>query len=262
MVSRFLNCALILVLLSSCDFTPRLYKDLIKAQDLISSQNYNEAVVIFNRVLEKNPNDDVKVKIYYQLGEIYSLHLQDNISAIKNLKNIRSLTQDPLWIVKTEEKMGDINFSYLKNYKEALENYLTLESFIPKLKRFDFYNYRHALCLFNLNRHDDAKKLFEKIAEDQQHDFYDEALYQIGLINFEDKNWKRAISYWSEYLRVSSDHQLKVQVRFLIANSYEMLEDLKKAYNFYYSILGDYPNTEVIKNRLNAIYARKVARKR
>jgi len=47
-----------------------------------------------------------------------------------------------------------------------------------------------------------------------------------------------------------------------MANAYEMLEKLKEAYNLYYSILGEYPNTKVIQNRLNSIYARKIARKR
>ena len=47
-----------------------------------------------------------------------------------------------------------------------------------------------------------------------------------------------------------------------MANAYETMEELKKAYNLYYSILGEYPNTEVIQNRLKAIYDRRVARKR
>ena len=47
-----------------------------------------------------------------------------------------------------------------------------------------------------------------------------------------------------------------------MANAYETMERLKKAYDLYYSLLGKYPNTEVIKNRLNAIYERKIARKR
>ena len=47
-----------------------------------------------------------------------------------------------------------------------------------------------------------------------------------------------------------------------MANSYESLENLKSAYNIYYSILGEYPNTEVIQNRLKGIYNRRIARKR
>ena len=47
-----------------------------------------------------------------------------------------------------------------------------------------------------------------------------------------------------------------------MANAYETMERLKEAYNIYYSIVGEYPNNEVIKARLNSIYERKVARKR
>ena len=47
-----------------------------------------------------------------------------------------------------------------------------------------------------------------------------------------------------------------------MGNAYETMEELKKAYNIYYSILGEYPNNDVIKNRLNSLYKRRIARKR
>ena len=53
-----------------------------------------------------------------------------------------------------------------------------------------------------------------------------------------------------------------VKTKFLIANAYESAEKLKEAYNIYYSILGEYPNSEVIENRLKSLYERRVSRKR
>jgi hypothetical protein len=47
-----------------------------------------------------------------------------------------------------------------------------------------------------------------------------------------------------------------------MANAYETMENLSKAYSIYYSIQGEYPNTKVIQNRLNSVYQRKVAKKR
>ena len=71
-----------------------------------------------------------------------------------------------------------------------------------------------------------------------------------------------AIDNWFEYLKREKQKNKIVQVKFLIANAYESDEQLKNAYNIYYSLLGDYPNQEVLKSRLKSIYERRVARKR
>ena len=55
---------------------------------------------------------------------------------------------------------------------------------------------------------------------------------------------------------------LIVEAKFLIANAFESSEDLKRAWDIYYSIKGSYPNTKVIFERLNSIRDRRVARKR
>ena len=53
-----------------------------------------------------------------------------------------------------------------------------------------------------------------------------------------------------------------IYAKFLLANTLESNEELKKAYNLYYSLLNEFPNTEVIKKRLSSIYNRRIARKR
>jgi hypothetical protein len=76
------------------------------------------------------------------------------------------------------------------------------------------------------------------------------------------QQWKMAISVMNKFLKITKSYGRKYEGKFLIANSYENLEQLKKAYDIYYSILSEYPNTEVIKNKLNSIYVRKISRKR
>ena len=70
---------------------------------------------------------------------------------------------------------------------------------------------------------------------------------------------------WVRYKRNAQiqalDNQL-VDALILMANAYETMENLKNAYNLYYSLLGEYPNTQVLQNRLSSIYERQVARKR
>ena len=66
--------------MNSCmlDFTPRIHKDILKAQQLILEQKYQYAISIYERILKESPEDKIKVKIYYQLGELFSINLSKN----------------------------------------------------------------------------------------------------------------------------------------------------------------------------------------
>ena len=246
----------------SCDFTPRLHKKILLAQEEISLQRYDKAVLRYEGILKSNPPKDIQIKIYYQLGEIYSNQLAKYSKALEYYGLVKEISQDPLWLVKSEEKVGEINFFYTKDYKESVKNYTRLFEFRPKLDKSDFYQYRLALSYFQMSDMDKSLEEFKRIQENKNNKYHVKSFYYLGMIYFQTKKWKKAIRYWQEYIKRENRRDSIVQTKFLVANAYETMEQLKKAYNIYYSILGEYPNTEVLKNRLNAIYARKIARKR
>jgi tetratricopeptide (TPR) repeat protein len=123
-------------------------------------------------------------------------------------------------------------------------------------------SFRHAQTYKNLSQYDDAIDAFMEIKKDIQHQYYVDSFHEIGLCYFYKKDWKKAIKYWKDFLVRSKEREKIISTKFLMANAYETNEELKKAYNIYYSILNDYPNPSVIKNRLESLYARRVARKR
>jgi hypothetical protein len=45
-----------------------------------------------------------------------------------------------------------------------------------------------------------------------------------------------------------------------MANSFETLNDLEKAYGLYYSLIDHFPNPEVLKKRLSSIISRKAGK--
>jgi len=253
---------LILLTIISCDFTPLVHKKILKAQRLIISQDYRGATRLYKKILNDLPSKEIKIKVYYQLGELYSIYLSENIKALKYFKLVKKNTNNPLWLVKSDERIANINFEYIKNYNESLKTYKKLVSFQPRLEKVDFYQYRVGLSYLKLNKIDKAIKSFLEIQKNTKHQYFNDSIYQLGLTHFLDKDWKKSILYWKEYIKREKNHRKIVKTKFLIANAYESLEELKKAYNIYYSILGEYPNTEVIQNRLKSIYARRVARRR
>ena len=250
------------LLFFSCDFTPPLSKEVLQAQGYISNQEYEKAVKGYEDILKKNPSRELEVKIQYQLGDIHSIYLNKNQEALKYYKNVIKISKDPLWLVKTEERLGDVYFTYLKQYRESNEVYKNLSSFNPPLKNQNTYKFRYALSNFYLGYLKKADTLFDEISREKKSKFSNRSLYYRALCSFEEKDWNKTIEHLDNYIKRETRQDYLVEAKFLMANSYESLEKLKNAYNIYYSILGEYPNTEVIQNRLKGIYDRRIARKR
>ncbi len=262
--NKLCNIGLLVILgvLFSCDFTPPLNKEILKAQSYIAKQDYKSAINKYKKILEKNPPKDIQVKINYQLGDLYSIYLAENEESVKYYLEIMKISDEPLWLVKTQERLGEINFTYLKNYKSSEEIYEKLSKFRPRLARQDFYSFRYAMSAYENDNPVKALQLFKLIKKSRKHEYNIKASYFEGLIYFDLKDWNQAVEAWNDYLKRETRRDNIVQTKFLMANAYETMEELKKAYNLYYSILGEYPNTEVIQNRLKAIYERRIARKR
>jgi tetratricopeptide (TPR) repeat protein len=252
----------IFILLSSCNFTSRIHKKILVAQDYIQKQEYEKAIVEYKSILEKDPKRNIAIKINYQLGDLYSVYLSKNEESLKYYKKVLEISDDPFWLVKSEERLGEIYFTYLKKYDYSINNYKKLSNFTPKLANQDFYQFRYALSLYKNNNLELAEEEFLKISNINNHKYKTTSLYYLGLVNFNKKKWNQSLNYWQNFIKEKPNQDEMVQAKFLIANTYEILEDLKSAYNIYYSILGDYPNTEVIQNKLKSIYKRRISRKR
>ena len=113
-------------IMTSCDFTPPINRKIIDAQNYITEQKYKKAAFLYEDILKSNPGPDLRLKICYQLGELYSIYLGEYKKSVYYYNEVKELTEDPLWLIKTEEKLAEINFNYRKNYKEAVKNYIKL----------------------------------------------------------------------------------------------------------------------------------------
>lgn len=250
----------LLLLALSCDFTPRIYKQILRAQRLVAEQRYAEAIEEYERILEK-PHEE-QAKTYYQVGELYSIHLLENKKALPYYKKSIEISDDPRWMIRPQERIAEINFSFLKDYVSASEDYKKLVALASSPEKRDFYQYRLAISLVNARNIEAGYAILQKIGKNPGHAHHVRAIYDMGMYYFFKKKWKEAVAQWEKYIKKETRRDNITQARFLMANAYETMEDLKTAYNIYRSLLADYPNMEIVKNRLEAIYARRVARKR
>lgn len=248
--------------LLACDFSPPYQREILLAQEYIRLHEYQKAISLYEKILKRNPTNELSLKIYFQLGDLYSIYLAKYPESLSYYSKVKQITDDPLWTIKVEEKIADVNFTYLREYEKSYNSYKLLSEFVPKLQNHDFYKFRSAMSLQEGGKYREALKLFGQIRDDKANSYSVKSYYAIGITYFHLKDWKEAIANWREYLKYETNKESVVQTKFLLANAYEMQENLKTAYNIYYSILGEFPNTKVIQNRINSIYIRRVARKR
>lgn len=248
--------------LSSCDFSPKLQQEILKAQELVSKGEYKNATGLYEKVLTMNMDPQLRVKILYQLADLFSIFLGDVDKGKKYYLKVFEITDEIQDQIKALERIGELNFTYLKNYKEAISTYNRLLEIKAPGSELDFFQLRVALSYFNLSDFERAHFELEKINQNPNHQYNVISLYYLGLIHFRKNEWGPAINIWKKYLEVEKRRDKKIEVRYLMANAYETMENLKEAYGIYYSLLGEYPNTQVIQNRLKAVYLRKVSRKR
>jgi tetratricopeptide (TPR) repeat protein len=251
-----------LFLLGGCDFTSGLNREILSAQDYVEEQDYEKAAAAYERLLRKGPAKGIQTKIHYQLAEIYSLYLNQQARSLEHYRYIVENDDEPRNQVRALEKVAEINFSFTKRYSEAIRAYQTLLDFRPQLENSDHYAFRVAEAQFESGDLAKADARFAAIAADTNHLHHVEAFNYQGLVRFYRGEWEAAVERWLEYIKREKRKDLIVKTKFLIANAYESGEKLKEAYNIYYSLLDDYPNPQIIKDRLKALYARRVARKR
>ena len=69
------------------------------------------------------------------------------------------------------------------------------------LDKYNFYNFRYALSLFNLNEYDKSFAVFEKLRSLNDVSYGVQSYFYLGLGNFYLRKHEKALKYWFEYLK-------------------------------------------------------------
>ncbi len=253
---------LLIFLISSCDFSPNLQKNILKAQESIYAGKYELAISLYKSLLKQPLTLPVRLKAYYQLGQIYELYLQKHEEALNYYRKIEEEAEDLPWALKAKEKQAQINFHFLRNFSQAASHYQNLVEISSSVEERSFYEYRLAQSLLKAHHLEKLLRLLKKMELNPQHAYYKEIFFMRGQTFFYQGKWQEAIKQWREYLLLKPSKESEVQTQFLIANALETAEELKEAFDLYSSILKSYPHPEIIKEKLESLYARKVARRR
>jgi tetratricopeptide (TPR) repeat protein len=180
--------------------TDNLKEELQKGNDLFEQEKYEEAIHAYQTIIEENPETYV---IYRNIGNCY-FQMEDYEKAQEYYQKV--LDKEP---GDTEAILGIGNtFANRGQEKKALEWYSKIE----------FEKISDAMVLYNIGSnfysqglYQEALKYYSKAVEIKS-DFQD-ALYQLGLVNLTLGNNKESIDTFQEYLKYDSETERADQVR-------------------------------------------------
>ena len=258
----FLVIIAFLPILFSCDFTTGVSRKILQAQDYVDNHQYKEAIEEYQILLELNPPKKIQHKIYYQMAEIYSIYLLDGEKALKYYERIEDSLADSQLKKIALVKSAQLSFE-LKKYNKAIkyyEKFVDSDNFTEEEK--NFFGMQMGISYYEKNDLKNAKRVLSKISEEKENNYRSQAYFYLGQVHSFEYDYGKAIESWQKSLEFERESAQKIETKFYIANAYERLNMLEKAYRYYYSIIDFYPNPEIIKKRLEHIYQRKVSRRR
>jgi tetratricopeptide (TPR) repeat protein len=177
-----------------------LKDELTQGNELFNAGNYTEAIAVYSKMLEDNPEIYILNK---NIGNAY-FEMEDYDQAEAYYKKI--LDEDP---EATDAKISIGNcYANRGDSAVALEWYNKVE--------FDSINdatvlYNIGTSLYNSGNYDESLRYYQRSVEIQPDNL--DGIYQLGLCNLTLGNKDEAIKQFEKYLEIDSETQRATQVR-------------------------------------------------
>ena len=190
----------------------------------------DKAIAAFNGAIEANKDSVYGQKAILNLVEIYSN--KGDIATTES--KIALLTNKP----DHNEGLRILGDSYATRgeYEKAIEAYNQVDDLSnPKLL------YSYGFSLFKLGRLKEAQSYFESLKSTS---YYNQAMYYIFAIDYQQKNYKKIINNRDEIKRVIVNQQVTESINLIIANSAYELGNYNLSRDYYGRMYAANPTAE------------------
>lgn len=241
------------------------------AEKLWQEKNYPAAVAEYEKVIQKDPSSRIGMQAGFRAAMTQTLFLNEHLSALRKLNRIIDADVDPEFTYEAYRQIGEILFSKLEQYEQAIAHYERMIELYPKDPNQAEYIYRIGKSQFHMLHFDDAMKTF-KIAVDKYPgtEWAKRSRFEMGVsqqtkghqlqakeTRAAQDAFRQAVKQFEEFIKLFPEDPLALEARFEIGSCFEELDQIDAAYKAFEEIREKYPNRTVVELKLKRIHDRK-----
>ncbi|MBN2772515.1 MAG: restriction endonuclease [Spirochaetes bacterium] len=215
-----------------------------KANDYVKSKRYDDAIIEYRKILDKNPYDFVVqfrlASIYYDTGQI------DEAAAL-----FEKLLEQGKFNIEVEKKSVQKKLAKIYYFREEIEKTFELYLSISSANPSDTEALYHiAFIALGQEEYDFAQRYFEKLLRSSKPDY--EIFFGAGICVYQNQKINECVEYFSKALEKRGDSEITIIALLL---SLMRKKDYAKAQALASKLTGLTSNNEVtyIAVRLEAI---------
>lgn len=239
------------------------------AEKLWTDQKYAAAVSEFEKVATRDPKSKLGLQALYRAAMTQWLFLSQYADAIRKFKTYIQDNPDAQSVWAAEIQVGEILFSKLEQYDQAIVHYRMMLKKKPQATEAPELLYRIGRSYFFLLQFNEATHVYRELIQKFPQSFWAEkASFEIGATYFTQaeqhsnsrrgggEDYQVAVSAFREFIRKYPKSSLVPEAAFGIASCLEELDDLKSAFEAYSALKETYPDPHVIEIKLARIRER------
>ena len=246
----------------------------VLAEKLWTDGKYAASVAEFDKVVAKDPHGKLGAQALLRGATTQALFLSQYSEAVKKLRQYVEASPDTSATWEAQKEIGELLFSKLEQYDQAVKHYQTLIQLNPTAAEVPEFMYRVGRSYFFLDQFDDARKTYEQlVAQYPKSPWAEKGQLEVGqtLLTQGEQSGGRpsateifhsAMAAFQTFVQKYPSSSRVPEAQFGVASCLEELDQLDAAYQAYEALRGKYPSKNVIEIKLARIRERKAQRSR
>lgn len=248
-------------------------KNYVLAEKLWADGKYAAAVSEFEKVTMKDPMGKLGTMAQYRAATTQAYFLSQYGEALRKLKRFTEVTQDPVAKWDAQKQIGEILYSRVEQYDQAIHHYRSLVVLKPQDPDVPEFLFRVGKSHFFLRQFSEAIEVYRDIFKRfPQSAWAEKAFFEIGVCfytqggkgnSFPDAGadtFQQSIDSFERFIKTYPKSELIPQARFFMASSLEEMDLLDEAYRAYEALKSVYPSPNVIQIKMIRIKERQAQR--
>ena len=225
--------------------------DFERAESALSRGEYKKAVELYAEFVALHPESSLAPESIYKKAYVYKNMLGDKQSAMDSYATLLDLYPASEQVFLAREDLAVIHSS-MDEDRLAIAEYAWLIENGPRAKRSG-YHYEIAMKYVKRNDFDQARIEFEELLKlEPSKDFIPKAYFQIATTYYLEGRLDDAIKGYDVVIGNFTDNPLYVEAKFSKGTALQERGSLKEALKIFKELMGEYPNQELLKIRIEA----------